>query len=265
MPLTPVKAPNTGRRNTRRWQFRLYQLLVFVTILCLTMAWWMNRRSLIRELTANGAATGTDWGAIGSRWDFVNNNVSSGLAHTIAADGDVTYITLRGDRFNDDWLPRLRRCPKLDSLHLVEAPISNTGLSVIDELPTHLSGVSLYSCMGVSDGGLRYLKRQRSISWLHLDAIDLNGEGLRYLVQLPNLTTLGLENCTALNGSNLAHLQECKKLELLYLNGSAIVDANLEVLLKLPSLKEVQLSRTNVTPAGIARLKTAAPQLSVVY
>jgi Leucine Rich Repeat (LRR) protein len=238
---------------------------MLVVCVALMLGWWMDRSKVLREFASSGAARGADWGFIGSRWDFVTNNISGALPYTLASDGDLTYITLRGERYTDDWLPALRRCRNLNSLHLVQAPITNAGLEEIGNLPASLKMVSLCSCDAVTDEGLRHLGQQPSILRLHLEDIQLHSEGIEHLAQLPSLTSLIITNCGSFDGRNLVHLQQCKQLEWLDLRGSSITDADLERLVGLPALKEVLLSNTRVTPAGVAKLKTAAPQLGVAY
>ena len=45
--------------------------------------------------------------------------------------------------------------------------------------------------------------------------------------------------------------------------GSPLTDAGLEHLARLPKLKELTLLRTKITPAGLARFRTAKPNVKI--
>ena len=96
-----------------------------------------------------------------------------------------------------------------------------------------LAGTSVGDASGVSLGGLSALRD-----------LDLSG--------------------TALTSNGVAGLQPCEQLAVLDVTGSQVDDSVVDVLVSMPSLQRVFVWGTNVTGAGVARLRSERPDLEVI-
>lgn len=147
---------------------------------------------------------------------------------------------------------------------------------------TPLTTLCLASCE-VGGKGLSSIAPAKSLAWLDLSQLPIDGNVLRQLVPDPkSLRQLSLEGTriddgladwlagadqlteldlsgTRCGNRTVAAIQRHRSLRTLWLTGTRIGDAAIDELLQLPAIESIDLQRTQVTPAGIARLKDQRP------
>jgi len=145
--------------------------------------------------------------------------------------------------------------PKLKTLNLEYAAITDTGLSHLSNLP--LQTLDLYSCRAITGAGLAHLSRLTSLQTLDLSLCrEITDAGLAHLRNLKSLQTLDLRSCRAITDAGLAHLSRLTSLQNLYLSAcTEITDAGLAHLSGL-LLQTLDLSLCReITDAGLAHLR----------
>ncbi|HVX60319.1 MAG TPA: hypothetical protein VHC19_06955 [Pirellulales bacterium] len=102
----------------------------------------------------------------------------------------------------------------------------------------------------------------RRLEYLHLQAPNITGDGLRRLNA--NLVKLGLSSGAPLADADIVHLTRLKKLEWVYVSQpTTLTDAGLKLFEQMPQLKTLHLRAARATPQGIQRLKQALPSCRI--
>lgn len=164
---------------------------------------------------------------------------------------DLGELRLTKTKITDAGLERLKGCTQLRFLDLHQNAISDAGLEHLQGL-TELQHLGL-SATKISDTGLRHLKGMKLLH-LNLDFTEIGDEGLAHLAGMTSLTDLRLTR-TRITDDGLAHLKGLTNLKTLDLHHTAVTDGGLKHLMGLP-LKNVGVSGTKVTAAGLERLKS---------
>jgi hypothetical protein len=108
-------------------------------------------------------------------------------------------------------------------------------------------------------GHLRALPRLES---LDLNACNLANDELKRLAAMRSLRFIDLET-VPIDGRGLAHLAALPRLEELSLSQSRISDDTLDGLLQIRTLQRVGLQETRVTPEGVTRITLTLPACRV--
>lgn len=192
----------------------------------------------------------------------------------------VTTIILSGSRIDDDQLAEieLEHCKHLRVLwagYVVNdrdntrvyadapAPITDVGLAALPAFPElqtlHLTNAT------IGDAGLREIAtKYPNLQALHLSGTKTTNESLPQIGMLDKLRFLDLSN-TAISGEGLMHLSNLAELKYLFLDNTSVDDAGLKHLSGLRMLDSLDLRRTRVTHDGVAALRRATPELSLVF
>ena len=142
--------------------------------------------------------------------------------------------------------------------------IWNLGKGLTDEGVAAFAGLKnlqtlyLWGAGRITDAGLRHLSGCEKLEVLNIGANsgDFTGAGLEHLSQCKSLRKLNLSYLRRLEGKNLRFLVPLKSFEILLLSDCrGISDADLEVIAQLTQLQSLDLGKTSVTDAGLARLK----------
>jgi hypothetical protein len=201
-------------------------------------------------------------------------------------------IVLRGTKVTDAGLAAFRDCQHLETLDLSHTDVLGTGLgdlrfdpikeldladsnlgdrgmASLVEAGRHLLRLNLAGTK-ISDEGLESLKNLHVLESIDLGRTRISGAGLRYLS--PGLKQLGLSG-TSLRNGGLTDLEQMSLLESLDLSASNVTDdaiPYIEAMVEAQCTKatrrtfvSLDLRKTAVSDAAIARLRQAVPGLAV--
>ncbi|MDZ4684617.1 MAG: family 16 glycoside hydrolase, partial [Planctomycetaceae bacterium] len=209
---------------------------------------------------------------------------ADGLAHLKKAD-KLSSLNLYGVPVDDAGLQRIGECRQVRSLKLGGSSVSDAGLQ-------HLAGMTQLTTLrlrltAVTDAGLVHLQGLQNLETLDLEGSPVTGRGTEHLRGLEKLRGLclsaspvddaGLEQIKSLTQLTLLDVRGSKvtdagvphlvglaeRLEVLHLIGTAITDASVPHLAKLSNLKSLNLDGSQITPAGLGRLRKALPQCNI--
>jgi internalin A len=130
----------------------------------------------------------------------------------------------------------------------------------LSEMDCHLNGGTRVTDLGVAK--LASLKRLRR---LNLSGSSITSVGLKSLSALPSLERLSLWNAKGLNDSAGAVLRTFHSLAALDLSSTPVGDGVLRELATLPRLRNLYLTDTRVTAAGLAELHRRMPACVVSW
>lgn len=139
----------------------------------------------------------------------------------------------------------------------------------------------------ITPDALSLIPASSSMRWLDLTGIPIDNAGIERLVPNPGqieqltLESTKIDNAISSWLGKASRLQEldlswrpvgdtviqavsgANDLQVLWMTGSEVSDASIDTIIKMKNLESVDLQRTKVSPAGIAKLKSARPQLSI--
>ena len=100
--------------------------------------------------------------------------------------------------------------------------LTNEGLAgIASELGTRIEGLSLRGLYGINDAGLECLAAAPNLRALDLAGTSITSNGLRHLLRLPRLETLGLDS-TRVGDQGLSIIAVGRGVLLMILRDSAI-------------------------------------------
>lgn len=150
----------------------------------------------------------------------------------------------------------------LSWLNLSFSRLSDEHLAMLAEL-SNLEVLNLAKT-SITGHGLQHLRACTKLTSLDLGSTDVTSEGLQSLQYLPQLQSLDLRRAQ-LKGDQYSVLHHCPNLSDLTLLLSTIDDAGLEQIADLKILTTLDLRSTQVTEAGVEKLRAALPNCSVKW
>lgn len=150
----------------------------------------------------------------------------------------LRVLNLQSAKFTDAAISELKRFPALESVDIATGGITDASLTQLTEL-SRLTSLGIYA-VDVTSEGFSQIKAMTGLVQLALAGTAFTDECLQYLNGLPSLTGLTFMD-SPISDVGLRHLHAVKKLSSLY------------------------LTRTKVTAAGVAALRTALPECKVVW
>ena len=267
----------------RRWmQFSLGTMLVLLTALCIWLAVVVNRARCEREGLAAAERLRAQ-----VRFDYQ-------IEYRKRPKNDVLY--LRREPPGPRWLREIIGDEYFREAHSVgfngshgsrvtDADLEQiVKLKRLTKLQLHVAGTS-----ELSNGGLQHLAALHDLRVLTFEGVRLDPRGLDCLRKLPQLEYLNLRN-TPVDDEALVYVGELKELYTLVLDGTRvtdkglvrlarltnlnewlgladtdITDAGLAHLMGLTKLEHLNLSRTKVTAAGVAKLQQSLPNVEISF
>lgn len=166
---------------------------------------------------------------------------ADGMAEHLATLTSLTDVAIDGGKLTAAGLARLCTLPELEQLTFEEKP-----LQLHDE-----DWAPLAKCPWLWN--------------LKLGNSPLGDTGLIYLGQIAQLQILSLTNCPNVTAAGLRGLQSLRWLQILDLAGTRLDDEAVVPLSAIASLRNLNLRRTQVTPAGLARLHTSLPHCAIFH
>ena len=228
----------------RRLRFSLKALLVAMALFSLWLGYITHRARQQKQAVA--AIT-----EVGGRLSFAHQRMPNDK------DGARSY-----DREIEPPVPRwivnavgVDYFRSVDSVSLVDAPVSDQWLAQLDKLPSLIS-LTLRRT-NVTGPGVAQLRWLRNLEQLDIEGMhDVTDETLRSIGQCRRLEQLSLYNCPAITDVGLQYLAPLVKMEQLVLSNSQVTDAGVVHLAGMSKLRMLQLGGTHVTDESPALLGT---------
>tara|TARA_B100000686_G_scaffold112482_1_gene120058 strand:+ start:247 stop:1641 length:1395 start_codon:yes stop_codon:yes gene_type:complete len=120
----------------------------------------------------------------------------------------------------------------------------------------------------IDDKAALHLKKLKQLREVDLSLTQLTDEGLAALASLQRLERLALVYSTGFAGPQITdqgvvHLAQLEKLKSLNLIGAKITDRSVELLVSLKRLEHLILTETEISVAGLQRLRQALPRCKI--
>ena len=209
------------------------------------------------------------WGAGGEDDDRDEQSLLSELKRL----PHLRYLSLEANRLTPEIADALSELRRLESLQIDVAglnansgPMLSRALGGMLRLRTLDFAASLsWTDRGALRNCLEVIGKQRRLERLRLERLAIDGQDLAALAELTNLKSLTLEDLPtgpeqylSPDPPLLSQLPALPRLETLDLTGSLVGDDDLPFVAAQPRLKVLNLGATDVTGAGLARLKPLA-------
>ena len=196
----------------------------------------------------------------------------------------LRILSLRADspELSDDALGLLAGMPRLETLEIHNAPVTDAGLARLEGLRTlrhlllgkaqpfdaggnpiaitgegfaHLTGLPALAELEVhspalTGGGLGHLGGLRHLKRLRLRSATITDDDLRSLAGLTELESLEIFGA-GIDGTGFRHLTELSKVSYVCIECPNVTDAALPFLARLPRLESVMIYNTRVTASGL--------------
>ncbi|MCC7527028.1 MAG: hypothetical protein IT342_00825 [Candidatus Melainabacteria bacterium] len=239
--------------------------------------------------------------------DLADSRITDKGMAALPAQKDLHFLTLDNAPITDSGIAYLRTLHDLLELHLDRTGLTDKGMSYIADIKAlkNLSvkgtaitdrGVEAVSGLGlrsiflsgtqITDLSLKTLSSVKQLQRLSIrSCFGVTGSGLKYLVDLPTLQYLDVENC-ALNAAGMAALgqlqhlialefghtgvtingiktlAQIKTLEYLNLNGAKVEADWIPVLGKLPRLRSLVVNAGLIDRQALALIPEHVPNLT---
>lgn len=172
-------------------------------------------------------------------------------------------LTLTQTQISDAGLPALQNMAALETLVLSETRVSGNEIAKLDCLPglKHL-GVSKTS---FGAGAEKALRQMNELQVLHASACGMNDQLVAQIKGRGALRELDLSNSLQVTDRSAGQLGGCANLEILSLGTTQVGDPTLNAFRRMKALRELNLMQSRCTPAGVAALQKALPELKIKY
>jgi len=210
----------------------------------------------------------------------------AGVAHFKDCKG-LTFLNLNSTKVSNTGVLQFKDCSSLKALYLNGTGVTDAGLLAFKDLSgvtrfaasnTALTDAALaafkdckamehFSADGtrVTDAGLAVFDGSKTFGILNLSGTPVTAAGLAHFKQCDALEELVLSNCPNLTDAALAQFRNCKRFVTLNLAGTQVTDATLEALVQHTGMRELNLSGTQVSAAGVEKLRKALPGCRVEW
>lgn len=165
--------------------------------------------------------------------------------------GEVARIQLLGQEVTDKVVAYVAGFANLVSLNLIYANVTDAGLAYLARQKT-MRFLDLGACLKVTDEGIKHLATMAHLEVLRLWDTKITDAGLAHLKSCTRLRELYLSG-TKIDGSGFASLRSAP-LEGLDLRATGLSDGSLKPLAKFKTLKWLDLSVNDITIDGVNQL-----------
>lgn len=270
----------TPDRPRRRWglRFSLRGLLIVVTVLCVSLAWRLQRArqqqaavQAIRDahgwvyydyqqydpVTCKLDQKATPWEP-----QWLQDQVGIDFFH----DVEAVNMSFHGDGIErrDENAPdpliahHLAHLPRLRFLGLTEGACNDDGMRHVGQMQ-YLEVLLFWDAPQITDAGAAHLTNMPNLRCLGMGDSQVGDRGLATIARLPRLEDLSMQ-CNNFTDAGLAALAGNPRIKDLWVGGlreraSAITNAGVVHLSKLPALEELDLQHTQVTLEGLKPLQ----------
>lgn len=181
----------------------------------------------------------------------------------IAATADkksLRVLKIGGGTINDEILAVVAGMGNLTSLSLDNCDISDQGVEQLHTLG--LTDLTIYQAASVTDQGLSSLRYFDGLRSLTLRDIPATCAALALLPNPDEMRTLNVAQ-SAITDEQVKFLQAMIRLERLILNETNVTDACIDDLAKLKNLKYLEATQTQLSPEGVAKLRSVLPECKI--
>jgi hypothetical protein len=286
----------------RFWRFSLKTLLILLTLFCLwlgTLANSANRqRRAVEAIVRSGGEFNFDYQRVvnprGSGQVYSHKVNPPGPKWLRSIIGDHYFITpvslrlIQQPAVKDDCLAQLDALPNLESAFFLDVPFRDshvvhlkhlknlTNLTFNDETLSGPDGPRRFDFLqylpkleslslnesNFGDADAKHLKDTMNLKTLFIYDSQIGDDGLAQLQHLKNLELIGLSR-TRVTDRGIAYLSTLPKLRYISANDLNITNAAFDSFIKMTALRDLELSRTQVTSEGLEKLRKAMPKCKI--
>ncbi len=152
-------------------------------------------------------------------------------------------------------LAKIATLTSLEELMLEDAALND---DVLGELARNLRGLrrlTLRNAPHVTDHGIAELISLSELTHLTLIDLQVSGQALPTITELPVLVSLDLRKSQNIRGDGLAALGDAPKLKEVKVGGLGIDDAAMAIVANLPHLESLTIEDASITSEGIEALR----------
>ncbi len=175
--------------------------------------------------------------------------------------GDPERLITRFLSIDDNHLKRNPIQRPLQRLCLAGCEVSEDGLTLIPASP-QIQWLDLSRLPITNDGVKRLAPNPQSIQQLTLEATKVDAGLKDWLSKATNLQELDL-SWTPMDDEIIEAISAAQQINTLWLTGATVSDQSIGQIAKMAELQAVDLQRTEVTAAGLERLRKVSPDLSI--
>ena len=177
---------------------------------------------------------------------------------SLASLDKLSFVWITGLQANSD-LGELRRLPHLEHLWLSKPSATGGGWKNLRDLPAlkHLGLDRASSCTALKEIG-----PIPALGVLRFQYCRIQDDDLRALSGCPRLRNFSASGSSAIGAAGMKYIANCTSLETVTMTCSAN-EEELQVLAALTKLKSLDVHGSNITQAGIDRLKQAMPNCRI--
>jgi hypothetical protein len=260
----------------RQWlRFSLRTFLVFVTLVCIWAAWYVNGA---RRQKAAAEAVRQYGGWVYYDFEFDDDPQRptrvtdespwpSWLVETFGIDMfhnvvevNLVYSEYSGKReetrnTSDEIVPQLEGFPALRRLYLRSTQVTDETMPHIARL-RNLEVFFVWDAEQLSDQGVEHLADLDRLWSIHISSSRIGDGSLRVFAQLPRVEQLSLQE-NHFSDRGLRYLRDMKQLKSLWigLGEGAITDDGAKYLLNLENLEELDLQGYPISPSMREQLR----------
>ncbi len=167
-----------------------------------------------------------------------------------------SFLSIDDDQIaeNPPRAPLIRLC-------LAGCEVTETGLALIPASP-ELQWLDLSRLPIGNDAVRRLVPKPESLQQLTLEATKVDAGLKDWLSKATNLRELDL-SWLAIDDAVIASTAGATEIETLWLTGTHVSDESIDAIARMKRLQAVDLQRTKVTAAGLARLRQARPDVKL--
>jgi hypothetical protein len=177
---------------------------------------------------------------------------------------EVTWFVLTCQQATGAGLVHLDRFPKLESLKLELFGLKDEELRELPDLP-HLYSLVLGECREVTGSGLSRWKVWPRLKWFRTLRMPVTDGDLEAMASVDTqLERLAVVDSPRLTDAAAESFSKMQRLTILELTGcTRFTDDSVPALSRLQGLSRLDVTRTGLSPDGIAKLRQALPQTIV--
>ncbi len=179
---------------------------------------------------------------------------------TIARLPQLRELYLIGTQLTDEGTKQLTGLSKLETLDIYNTSIDDAGIANLANL-TALIRLAVGRTK-ISDAALTSLASLPNLQELRLEGTEITDAAMPAIAKISGLRSLSLDN-TKITGAGVEKLRGLTALERLGIVGTAADDRAVPTLSGMTSLKLLYVSRSRLSPEGMAAIRKALPKVSV--